>query len=301
MSQRIPIQTMMDVISAAHLAHYVQSPFQSRGGIFLVAPPGAMKSTMLSVLESYPDAIVMTDLNTQSLGHLRESITGGNINTIAISDLQKIYERHASVAMNLEGTIRALIDEGWKGAAFQDARIARLSARCHFIGGMTGDLAEQHFTRWLATGFMRRFMYVLYRLEDPSVLGDSVADWSLLDIQWSPIAPPVGSNKVIPSTLTKAEREKIRKFLRVQHSEAVPFQMLCKMAEVLAWHYKRSGSKKRAMETIEEFSGTLGREGAVVYIDERPKGKGRKTTDESKLSSRSQGKKPAKGIRDGRT
>lgn len=266
---RIPIQTMMEVLSAAHLARYVESPFQSRGGIFLVAPPGAMKSTILSSLEVYNDAVVLSDLNTQALGHLRESITAGTIGTIAISDLQKVYERHASVAMNLEGSIRALVDEGWKGAAFQDARVARLTARCHFVGGLTQDFAEHNFTRWLASGFMRRFLYVLYRLEDPHLLGDAVTDWKLLDIDWTPILPPSGVNRSIPSTLSKAERDKLRGLLKIQHSEAVPFQLLCKITEVLKWHYKRMGWKKCAMDTVCLFAATLGREGAEVYIQRK--------------------------------
>ena len=78
--------TLVETIAAAHLAQFVESPFSYRGGLFLVAPPGAFKSTVSKTIEAFPKTVVLSDINVQQLVNLKVEILAEAILTVGFSD-----------------------------------------------------------------------------------------------------------------------------------------------------------------------------------------------------------------------
>src|SRR6476646_6884687 len=131
-------RSLLEVIDAAHLSYYVESPFPSRGGLMLVGPPGVLKSTFIaSGLSDYPSALVLSDLNVQQLVRLRDDLSGGRYTSIGFTEFEKLYQRASSTSENIEGHIKALVEEGFTRASFEDQRMATMSARALVVGAMT--------------------------------------------------------------------------------------------------------------------------------------------------------------------
>lgn len=256
------------MLAAIHLSSFVESPFKDRGGIFLVGPPGALKSTCVEFLDvHFSDALVLSDVNVQTLVKLKDRISGHSIRTLVMSDMGKIYERHLSVAANVEGTLRALAGEGFQSASFEDATISRLTARATIIGAMTGSTREKHASRWDDSGFGRRFMWSLVSLRDPHALERAVVQGQLLEIVQSeaPHAPVSGS---IPDYTTRAERLEIAGWCKYQPTpHNIQVATLVKSWAVLKWWARqRTKSEAVAWRTITRFAKSLGRNGVELEI-----------------------------------
>src|SRR5256885_1629489 len=119
------VTTLMEVISAGHLAKFVDGPFDQRGGIFLVGPPGHLKSTIIKLaLIEYPDTLVLSDINVQEFGRLKNSLIGGRYTTIGFGEFEKLYERNPTTAANLEGTLRGMVEEGFDKLSFESQQMA---------------------------------------------------------------------------------------------------------------------------------------------------------------------------------
>lgn len=235
-----------------------------------VGPPEALKTACLKVLTGYPNALPLTDINTQQLTKLRDAIAAGIIKTLALLDLQKLYERDPQTALNAEGNIRALACEGFTAASFQSQEVNRMTARCVVMAAMTNALMEHNFERWNKTGFARRFLFSMFALADPDVLVDAILKWEKLPLSFNFITPP--ASRSIPFTVTVAERQELQKFVRFQYGKTEPLHMLCKIYAVLKWHYNRDKAKKqklesdRAMTVIADFGESLGREGTRLTL-----------------------------------
>ena len=131
----------------------------------LVAPPGSLKSSLLvRALKIHPTCIILSDLNTTTLQKMMDELTCSKITTIALSDAQKIYERDPSTARNLEGSIRALMEEGWSGATHMPKGINSFLAQSHVIFATTPAHDRSCSERWIESGFARRWLHMLYRL-----------------------------------------------------------------------------------------------------------------------------------------
>lgn len=260
---------LIEVLCAAHLTYHVESPWESRGGIILVGAPGVLKSTFLDILDrNYHDAIVMSDVNARSLADLRDQVGGGAIKTLCLPELAKIYERVQATASNVEGTLRAMADEGFQAASFEDQRISRIKARAMVIGAMTPKMRENHFTAWEESGFNRRFLWPLIRLSDPELLDRAVVEWRRLDFQVTHIPRPPVNGEKIPQQTTAQERDLLRAFVKYQPggSHALHLQLLTKILCVLRWWYAAAGIPKDGMATLSRFAESLGRQGAVIEI-----------------------------------
>lgn len=277
-------ETLIDIICASHLSTYVASEFKSAGGVMFVGPPGSLRTSMLSVLEEYPNATLQSDLNTPMLGKLKGEIVNNVLRTIVFLDLQKLWERHPSVSANLEGHIRALVDEGFTGTSFQDSRVHATKARAVILGAVTDDFLSERFQGWEKSGFLRRFLWVRYRLDDPHLLMDAVVAKEKIQIGGTIL--PLPPSKVISDHTTEKERIELRHMVRHQiagSTAVVPFQMFCKIAAVLKWHYTRLGKPDRHMEVLRDFAPSLGKEGCELELTAaletskpKPKGKGGK-------------------------
>ena len=260
---------LVEIICAAHLSSYVDSPFQERGGIMFIGGPAALKSTFVSVLDTqYHDVVMYSDLNVKTLTQVRDQMATGAIRTLVLPELAKLYERNPSTASNVEGTIRALAAEGFTAASFEDARVNRLKARAVVIGALTPSTQQFHFDQWEATGFNRRFLWPLIRLANSSALTDAVVEWKLIDFRVTHVPRAPLGNEKIPNVTSRQERSNLLRLVKYQPGtdHALQLQLMVKMMSVLRWWYNETGDPRDPMHTMEAFGKALGREGAQVEL-----------------------------------
>lgn len=266
----VPVVAMVEAIVAAHLSSCVDTPFKDCGGIILVGPPGVLKSTLLYTLDEYPNARVLSDLNVQSLVEMREAIASKSIRTLVIPELRKLYQRDPRTSENVEGTLQALVDEGFRAPSFKSQEMARLSAHCVVLSAITESTREEKYTRWQASGFGRRFLWPLIRMEHPEILDFASDQWQALDFKLRYLPQPPVGGRIANCTTTK-ERQALRSFLHHQPGPTHTTQahLLVKMLAVLKWWYKMDerGSEE-AMHTMKLFSRSLGKEGAELSVPE---------------------------------
>lgn len=268
MGHTVPINVLFEMVCAAHLGSLVQGDFKEHGGMMLVGPPGMMKSTVLEILESnYPDVLALSDINAQALNKLKSRITDRSIRTLVLPEYAKIYERNVDTANNVEGTLRAMVSEGFKSASFDNPLIARQLARATLLAAMTPEFREKHSQRWQDSGFARRFIWPLLSLQQPEILDDAVERWELLDFRVSGV-PPIPSPAVIPNLTTPAERKAIRMMVRYQpHTHTSQFQFMIRCLAVLKWWYRaRRRDPGAAFHTVSVFARSLGKQGAELVI-----------------------------------
>lgn len=263
---------LVEVLCAAHLGSLVEGPFQERGGVMLVGPPGVLKTTFVSVLDSqYQDAVMMSDINVKSLIKLRDAIASGKVNTLVLPEYAKIYERADVTAKNVEGTLRALAAEGFAAASFEDSRVNRLTARALVIGALTPATVDTHFASWEESGFNRRFLWVLMKLADPIALERAAVNWSRINFRMAhvPLAP---LGMTIPNRTTVRERQRLASIAKYQPGgdHAIQIQLLVRMLAVLRWWYAESGQPRNAMETMEAFAPALGKNGVSLELPSTP-------------------------------
>lgn len=288
------LSTLFDILCAAHLTAYVQSPHESRGGIILVAQGESLKTAALEVLEFYhPTALVMTDITVQSIGKLRDRMAAQAVRSLVLTDLQKIYERNPAVASNVEGALRAMVAEGFTSLAFQEQQICRARARAMVFGAVTPSLIEEKWRHWDGSGFARRFMFPLYTLRNPDVIIESVIRQKLIDLGRGVM--PVPRNKTIPFDATEAEGDRLHFLLRYQPGQVIQLQVLQKVLSVLKWHYRETGSAapaRQAMATIEDFAQSLQKEGTELILPEFTTARG---ANVEPRFDRAAGRRPADG------
>lgn len=252
------ISTLMECVKAAHLASYVDSQFTSQSGLFLVGPPGVMKTTILRALDSYESVLTLSDVNSKVLHSIiKAQLTSNTIKSLVLPEVQRIYERDPRTAAGVEGTLRSLVEEGFSGASFEDPTVSRFTARAFVIGAMTDKFRDENWQRWNDSGFARRFLWVLVRLGDPSILMNAVESGRMAqvadDIVGMP-TPPMGKIPPIDAYM----RKRIRPLLRKQPKPSnVQYELLCRMTAVLMYYYKRARVRRDPIETITEFGGAI--------------------------------------------
>lgn len=267
------VQDLIEVLCAAHLSHVVESPYPERGGIMLVGAPGVLKSTFLEELDKhYHDVISMSDLNVKALTNYRDQIAAGVIKTLVFPEFAKLYERKDETAANLEGSLRAMVAEGFQAASFEDARVNRTRARCMVIGALTPATVERRFNAWEESGFTRRFLWPLIRLADPSLMDDALIQWQRLDFRVKVLPQLPVMKMTIPNETTQVERARCRSLVKYQPggSPMQQGQILIKVLAVLRWWYRQVGRESNAMDTVERFAESLGREGAALKLEPLP-------------------------------
>jgi len=261
----VTYQTLIEIVSATHLSHFVTTSHHSRGGLMIVAPPGGLKTTAIEVLDHYSTAKVLSDINVQSLIRLRDDMLSGEVQTIAFTDLEKIYKRHSAVASNVQGIIMAMAEEGFRKASFQDQRMTMLSARCTVVGGMTVNCYEQHITDWADTGFARRFLWIHYRMNQTvAKLEDAIKKWERYQIDHD-FAVRLPADRAIPAVqIPGAIHQKFDQALKHQRSRLTPRIVLQRIYSVLVWKFSKT--PKRVGEVLEDFLPAISGDGAVLEI-----------------------------------
>ncbi len=269
-STSLPIVAMAEALVAAHLSSCVEAPFKDYGGIILVGPPGVLKTTLLYTLEDYPNVRIVSDLNVQALAEMREAIASKSVRSLVIPEMQKLYDRDPRTAANLEGHLRALVDEGFRAPSFKSQEMARLSAHCVVLSAITEETREERYAKWNASGFNRRFLWPLVRMEHPEVLDFASDQWQAIDfkLRYLPQPPPGGR---IPNTTSATERQQLRDMLRYQPGPTHTTQahLMVRMLAVLKWWYRMDErGPGEAMHTMKLFSRSLGKEGAELSVPE---------------------------------
>jgi len=274
---------LAEVICAVHLSPYVQGTLEHRGGLMLVAPPGALKSTLAEVTMQYPDALLLTDVNVKMLADLRDSLTGGSITTLVFNEFAKLYERNPQTATNIEGSLRALVSEGFAGASFQDHRVNRRKAYATVVGAMPPNVVETQFKRWEDSGFNRRFLWATYGIKGAYILDEAASQLQRLDLSVKdvPRVPPLG--QTIPFVLTPAERMRVRRYVAQQPggSHTQQIQLLTRVWCVLKWWHRERGTPERCEETIVEFVESLTHGGTDLILT-KPEGSNGKSVAKTK-------------------
>jgi hypothetical protein len=262
----VNISTVIEVLIAAHFTSFVDSPFEERGGIFLVSPPQQLKSSIIKKLKLFPDALVVSDLNFQQINVVREDMCSNRYKTLAFVEFNKIYQRNPATASNLEGTIASLICEGWAGPPHEDQRAARDEARCLVIGGMTKSTYTHRLQLWMENGFAQRFLWVHYKLSDDSIIGDAIERQEPIDLSGEVWTQPNGPIKF---NLAPEETSKIREWISNQPGgEKLPYSLLLKIACVLKWRYQKSKQTKDQglhMKVLIEFKKLL--QNRYIFVD----------------------------------
>lgn len=259
------VTNFIEVLDAAHLSHYVKFDFEQRGGIMIVGPPASWKSTVIKIaLNEYPNALVLSDINVQQLIMMRDDLAAGRYITMGFLEMEKIYQRNPAVAANTEGHIKAIVEEGFTIASFEDQRKIKANARCCVMGAMTYALYDKKFSDWMKGGFARRFLWCAVRMEDPEMIMNAIHEGKLVDLDGIPRRMP--STK-IPYTLTEDESRTIRKMVREQPGQETPYVLLKKIACVLKWKYQRvPDPSRKTMDILKDFATCLTRSGAEMVL-----------------------------------
>jgi hypothetical protein len=257
------INTIVEVICAAHLSYLVNSPkeFSSCGGLMFVAPVGHLKTVITKTLDLWqPQALVLSDITIRQLVEMREQISSGKIHTLGFMELPKLYSRNADVSSNVEGAIQQMADEGWRAANWENQNMTLRDAKCLIVGAMPPSFYARKWGGWNAGGWSRRFIWCHFQLADTEIIMESIDRWQPLDLGRMVYSVPASAS--IPFTVTQDESRMIRNVLRRTKAgyEAVPFQLLKKIFAVIKWRYSEMGTtaaKKKALEILFDFAQCL--------------------------------------------
>jgi len=227
----------------------------------LIAPPGTLKSTLIRLaLENYPDALLLSDMNVSTLNTLKNSLLDQRYVTLGFGEFEKLYQRNPATAINIESHVKALIEEGFSRASFEDQRIPGMTARCAVIGGITPSLFSRKFTAWQENGFARRFLFCSYTLANPEAIMESISAWKA--ISFGKVSAQIPVPKKIPYNITHDENAALKKSIMTQPDRETPFVIVKKLFCVLKWRY----NAHKAMEIYQDFSECLQSKGAFLQI-----------------------------------
>jgi hypothetical protein len=254
----VRVSSFIECVKAAHLSTYVDSSFGHSAGLMIAGPPGVLKTTIVGALDNYESVLTLSDVNGKTLtGIIKSELTSNRIKTLVFTEFQRLYERDPRTASGIEGTIRSIVEEGYRGASYEDPTVTRFVARGCVIGAMTDKFRDENWSRWSDSGFSRRFMWCLVRLADPEILMNAVQHGRMAEVKDEVVAMPTPTLASIPA-IDAALRRQIRPLVRKQPKPSnVQYEMLCRMLAVLVHFYARSKSKKDPVETIQEFSKSL--------------------------------------------
>jgi hypothetical protein len=252
--------TLIEICAAIHLAPKVAGDVgESRGGMFFVAPPGHLKTSAIEIVEQFPRTKIISNLTVKALNAMRQDFISGETQTLAFSDYGMIYKRHSSVSAQIEGTIMALVDEGFRNPAFSDQRTQVLAARCSVIGGVTIKFYEEKISDWLDNGFARRFLWAKYSIENIEKLEHALVHWKRAQLVTDfTLKIPRDS---IPYKLSPEQARKVLWQLRFQPDRKTPFILAQRIIAVLMWKFPDKG-----WDVWNDFVPALGKDQAILII-----------------------------------
>jgi hypothetical protein len=254
---------MIEIIDCCHLTKHIESPFPQRGGLMLVAPPGALKNTMIECgLSEYPNALPCGDINVNTFIKLRDDLASGRYATMAFPEYEKLYQRNAATAQNIEGVIKQCVEEGFVRGPFEDVRMGGVRARVLVIGGMTPSFYHSKYDGWQKSGFARRFLWSQFAITNPELILEAIHEWRRIEMNG--IVRKFPGMRGIPFDVTEQESRYLMKMVRDQPGDATPFVLLKKIYAVLKWKYAKE--PKHPKSIMDDFSDSLLRNGSEMTI-----------------------------------
>jgi hypothetical protein len=238
----LKVNSLIEFLDAAADTKFVNGPFEERGGIMIVGPPGSFKTTITEcALENHADSIVCSDLNVQQWLQMKDDFVSRRYTVLGFPEFEKLYQRHAATASNLEGVIKALISEGFGTGPGGDQRMPRLKARGLVIGGITTDCFERHYNDWQKNGFLRRFLWILVSVKNPDIIVNAIREWKLIDFGRLSYRP---ANKNIDVKIGKERSALIERLLKTQPGfHGTGYVLMKKIVAVLEWRYAATPNK----------------------------------------------------------
>lgn len=226
------------------------------------APPATLKTTMILQLNGYPDSLPLSDINVSTLNSLLDDIASGRYHTLLFPEYEKIYQRNPQTALNVEGHIKQLVEEGFRVPSYMDARAPGRPAQCFILGGVTPACVRRHLKRWIENGFARRFLWATFSFKS-TVIADSIERWKKLELNGFRQLNILEAS--IPYSLTREESRAIRLMIKHQTGQETPFVLLQKIACVLK-HKDKLGGTNECFALLEDFAESLTAEGAILTL-----------------------------------
>jgi hypothetical protein len=221
---------------------------------------------MLSAVENQPGVMARSDMTTTGLVEARDAIASKKIHTLMFYDLQKIYERKQETAANIIGSLRALMDEGFTTAAFENQNVIQTRARALVLAATTPSMYRRCIADWDQTGFSRRLIFSVYSLANPEAIVKAIMSDTPLELAGlSSVNVPF--NLSIKLDEKPGDETELRKLLRRgQRGEEIPLILLRKILAVLRWKAAAQHSKDYSMDVLREFGKSMKDEGVEVEL-----------------------------------
>jgi hypothetical protein len=257
--------TLIEVVSAACDTRYVNGPFPQRGALFLKAPSGHWKNTIIrAATNERSDGWTGNKLNGRQWNDMKEQYVGNIRTWIALPEFENIFRGATSTAAHIEGILQDVIEDGYTHGPTQDPTIPRMPARALLIAGTTPKLLERHWSSW-AEGFQRRGLWCSFRLSDPEEIIKAIRTWKRIDFG-SVFGRPASGD--IAMNLDESESHMLEQLMRDQPGRyGSGYVLLKKIAAVLKWRYKRTKEPERWKDIMLEFGQCLQDKGAEVQIE----------------------------------
>ena len=267
----VNVEDMVEAICALHISSYVTSPYRDRGGLMLIGPAGVLKTTLLDVLDNnYSNALAVSNSYMSTMQKLLPAFYNGQVRSLCFPDLQSIYAGDPRTSGRIEQMMMQLSGEATRTiGGNEDSRYAKFKGYCTMFAAMTPSFYTSHINKWEESGYSRRFLWSTYTFEDPDILMRAIAQWTKADLGIDRVPQcPIGGS--IQDVLKQPQREEIMTWLRHQpQPHEIQFQIMCKATSALAWHYKRHGVNKVAMDTMRKFSETLQHDAALLRLPDQ--------------------------------
>jgi hypothetical protein len=267
----ISVEIFMEVLCALHFAMLVGSPVNDASGLMIIAPSGSLKTSLLMTIPNlYPSSCVC-DSNWYygKLTKMKSLFYNRTARSIVIPELSSIYAGDPRTGGRMEQLLQQMAGEGSMATNERDTRWERYEMRAQVFAALTPEFAAKKHPYW-EEGFHRRFLWAHLAMKNEEVLLDYLTNWRRAELEVSqPIVEP--AQGVIPNLLTYQDKMDIRDMLTSQKDfgpNHTRFVFMCRALSVLKWHYKRIGSSKSALETMQKFSVCLDRRAALLTIPE---------------------------------
>ena len=252
------LESLLEVLHAAHHTWLVESPWEERGGILLVAPPGQLKTTLVYTLNSYAEACCTGDMNIISMKSLRNMVLGGRYKTLAFGEMEKLYARNPNTAANIESHLKQFVEEGLRHFSHEDSATPIMPARCFVVAGITPSAYGRMYTAWEESGFSRRFLRIQYVLKDEKQILDAIHKWEKilfdLPVYWN------GNRAMLKYNLDEKESKWILGLMKEQPN-STPSVLIKRVAVVLK--YKRPKDWRVIFKDVEA---SFGKQGALLEL-----------------------------------
>lgn len=240
----------MEFIDGVQLTNYVDHPLPQKGGVMLVGPPETFRTSIVDLaLKPYRDALVLSDINVQTLSNMKSDFNRERIRTLAFREFSKLFERDPRTANHLLGVLRALGGEGYTTPPGRDPRMASTPAYALIISCMTEAFYANNFKRWEEDGFARRFIWLTYNVKGTYKATDRLLAKQLYPFDGIPRRYP--GHREIPFAIRKEEKEKLKTMMKEQRGETLPILLLAKVLSALRWKYDGKDATKKSWSIIE--------------------------------------------------